>query len=235
MAVAPTSYYARSSVPTRDRPALAGQVEADVCVIGGGIAGCSTALHLAERGYNVVLLEAQRIGYGASGRSGGQAIAGYACGQHKLEQQVGFENARRMWDISLEGLNLIRDRVERHGIDCDLHWGQMHAAIKERQRADLLTEQQDLEKRYDYRQLRFMERAEVESVLATKRYCAGLYDAGSGHLHPLNYTLGLAAAAEAAGVRILENSAVTKPAHRRSGNREHRAWQRAGALRRAVL
>jgi gamma-glutamylputrescine oxidase len=209
MAVAATSYYAHSSVPTRDRPGLAGRAEADVCVIGGGIAGCSTALHLAERGYKVVLLEAQRIGYGASGRSGGQAIAGYACGQHKLEQQVGFENARRMWDISVEGLELIRDRVARHSIDCDLHWGQMHVAIKERQRADLLAEQRDLESRYGYRQLRFMERPEVESMLATKRYRAGLYDAGSGHLHPLNYTLGLAAAAEAAGVRIFENSAVT--------------------------
>jgi gamma-glutamylputrescine oxidase len=209
MAVAENSYYAHCAVPAPDRPVLAGQVDADVCVIGGGIAGCSTALHLAERGYRVVLLEAQRIGYGASGRSGGQAIAGYACGQHKLEQQVGFENARRMWEISVQGLELIRDRVARHAIDCDLHWGQMHVAIKERQREDLLAERQELEDRYGYRQLRFLERAEVESLLATKRYCAGLYDAGSGHLHPLNYTRGLAAAAEAAGVRIFENSAVT--------------------------
>jgi gamma-glutamylputrescine oxidase len=209
MAAADRSYYAHSAVPAPERPALAGEIETDVCVIGGGIAGCSTALHLAERGYRVALLEAQRIGYGASGRSGGQAIAGFACGQGKLERQVGFENARRMWDISVEGLQLIRDRVERHAIDCDLHWGQLHVAIKERQRADLLEERRDLEERYGYRQIRFMERAEVESLLATNRYCAGLYDAGSGHLHPLNYTRGLAAAAEAAGVQIFENSAVT--------------------------
>jgi len=209
MAIAETSYYVQSAAPAPDLPLLSGQVEADVCVIGGGIAGCSTALHLAERGYRVVLLEAQRIGFGASGRSGGQAIAGYACGQHKLEQQVGFENARRMWDISVEGLRLIRERVERHAIDCDLHWGQLHVAIKDRQRTDLLAERQDLEERYGYRQLRFLERAQVESLLATTRYCAGLYDAGSGHLHPLNYTRGLAAAARAAGVQIFENSAVT--------------------------
>ena len=209
MAAGEASYYSRSAVPAPDRPALAGQIDADVCVIGGGIAGCSTALHLAERGYRVALLEAHQIGYGGSGRSGGQAIGGYACGQHKLEQQVGFENARRMWDISVEGLRLIRDRVARHGIDCDLHWGQLHTAIKARQRADLLAEQQELTDRYGYQQLRFMERAEVESLLATRRYCAGIYDAGSGHLHPLNYTRGLAAAAHAAGVQVFENSAVT--------------------------
>jgi gamma-glutamylputrescine oxidase len=209
MAVVESSYYAHSAPPPPARPSLADQVVADVCVIGGGIAGCSTALHLAERGYRVVLLEAQRIGFGASGRSGGQAIAGYACGQHELEQQVGFEDARRMWDVSVAGLKLIRDRVERHSIDCDLHWGQVHVAIKARQRADLQEELQRLEGSYGYRQLRFMERAEVESLLATKRYCAGLYDAGGGHLHPLNYTRGLAAAAQAAGVQIFENSAVT--------------------------
>lgn len=203
------SYYAASANPAPEHPSLRGEVSADVCVIGGGIAGCSTALELAERGYRVVLLEGRHIGWGASGRSGGQAITGFASGQSKLVQQVGAGNARRMWDISLEGLQLIRDRVDKYHIDCDLHWGQMHVAIKPRQRSELLHEQREAEERYGYRQLRFLERTEVESMLETNRYCAGLYDGGSGHLHPLNYTLGLAAAASAAGVTIYERSLVT--------------------------
>jgi gamma-glutamylputrescine oxidase len=202
------SYYSASANPAPLHPALNGSIEADVCVIGGGIAGCSTALHLAERGFRVVLLEAHRIGWGASGRSGGQAIAGFASGQHTLAKQVGFENARRMWDISVEGLQLLRTLVEKHSIDCDLHWGQMHVALKPRQRAELLHDMRETQELYGYRQLQFLERAEVEALLATDRYCAGVRDSGSGHLHPLNYTLGLAAAARAAGVQIHEHSAV---------------------------
>jgi len=207
------SYYAASANPAPEHPPLRGDVTADICIVGGGIAGCSTALELAERGYRVVLLEGQRIGWGASGRSGGQAITGFASGQSKLEQQVGLENARRMWDISLEGLQLVRDRVARHRIDCDLHWGQMHVAIKPRQRDDLLHEKREAEETYGYRKLRFLERADVEALLETKRYVAGLLDSGSGHLHPLNYTLGLAAAASAAGVTIHEHSLVTDLTH----------------------
>lgn len=207
------SYYAASAHPAPRHPELEGTVDADVCVIGGGMAGCSTALHLAERGYRVALLEGRRIAWGASGRSGGQAITGFASGQSKLEREVGYENARRMWEISLEGLELIRDRVARHRIDCDLHWGQMHVAIKPRQREELLEDQQQTAERYGYRKLRFLERSDVQALLATKRYIAGLYDAGSGHLHPLNYTLGLAAAAQQAGAQIYENSLALKLTH----------------------
>lgn len=202
------SYYAAGSNAAPAQPVLNGEIEADVCVVGGGIAGCSTALHLAERGYRVVLLEARRIGWGASGRSGGQVLAGYASGQRKLEQQVGFETARRMWDISVEGVRLLRDLVERHRIDCDLHWGQMQVAVKARQSDDLRRELDDAREHYDYPHLRWLDRAQVEALLATQRYCAGLFDAGGGHLHPLNYTLGLAQAAQRAGARIYENSRV---------------------------
>jgi gamma-glutamylputrescine oxidase len=207
------SYYAATAHAAPARPPLAGEVRADVCVVGAGIAGCSTALDLATRGYRVVLLEARRVGWGASGRSGGQAIFGFGTSQEKIAAQVGIEDARRMWDVSVEALALLRQRVAEHAIDCDLHWGHLHVARKPRQRRELLELQHELAETFGYHSPRFLERAEVESLLATHRYCAGLYDPGSGHLHPLNYTLGLARAAESAGARIHESSAVKAIMH----------------------
>ncbi|MGI9245702.1 MAG: NAD(P)/FAD-dependent oxidoreductase, partial [Steroidobacteraceae bacterium] len=202
------SYYAATANPSPARPALRGGVDADVCVIGGGLAGCATALHLAERGYRVVVLEGRRVAWGASGRSGGQAIVGYACSQDKLVAQVGRETARRMFDFTVEALDLIRDRVARHAIDCDLHWGHLLTAIKPRQEAELRAYQQELEREYGYGGTRWLPRAELGDLLVTDRYLGGLRDDRSGHLHPLNYTLGLAAAAEAAGAVIFEQSEV---------------------------
>jgi gamma-glutamylputrescine oxidase len=207
------SYYAASAHSAPDRPPLSGEIEADVCVVGGGIAGCATALFLAERGYKVVLLEGHRIAYGASGRSGGQAIVGYACSQDKLVAQVGRDDARRMFDISVEALDLIKALVAKHGIDCDLHWGHLHTAIKPRQAADLRAWQDELVNDYGYTGTRWLDQAELGAVLHTDRYIGGLRDDRSGHLHPLNYTLGLAAAAEKAGVRIFEQSMVTGIEH----------------------
>lgn len=207
------SWYAASAHPAPLRAPLRGDVEADVCVVGGGIAGCSTALHLAERGYRVVLLEGQRIAWGASGRSGGQAIVGYACSQDKLVSQVGRDDARKMFDISVEANELLRELVAKHRIECDLHWGHLHTAIKPRQVTDLLAHQQELVDQYGYEGTRWLDRAELGKVLNTDRYIGGLRDDRSGHLHPLNYTLGIAAAAEAAGVRIHEQTMVVGVEH----------------------
>jgi gamma-glutamylputrescine oxidase len=207
------SYYAASAHPAPNRPPLTGDVEADVCVVGGGIAGCATALFLAERGYRVVLLEGNRIAFGASGRSGGQAIVGYACSQDTLVEQVGPADARKLFDITVDALDLVKALVKRHRIDCDLHWGHLHTAIKPRQEADLRAYQEELTGEYGYAGTRWLDRAELGEVLNTDRYIGGLRDDRSGHLHPLNYTLGLAAAAEAAGVRIYEQAMVVGIEH----------------------
>jgi gamma-glutamylputrescine oxidase len=207
------SYYAASANPSPVRPPLRGDVTADVCIVGAGIAGCATALHLAERGYKVVVLEGRRVGWGASGRSGGQAIFGFAAGQDKLAAQVGREDARRMFDVSVEAVELLKERVQRHAIDCDLNWGQMHVAIKPRHVTELQSWREDLAAQYGYQSLRWVDGGELRQVLATERYLGGLLDSRSGHLHPLNYTLGLAAAAEAAGATIHDDSLVTGIEH----------------------
>jgi gamma-glutamylputrescine oxidase len=200
------SYYAATARGPAPFAPLAGAIDCDVCIVGAGIAGCSAALHLAERGYRVVLLEQHRIGWGASGRSGGQALPGLAADQDKLTRLVGRDTARALWNITVEGLDLLRELIRRHGINCDWVDGQMHAAIKQRHRSELLAARDELEREYDYRSVRLIEGAELESLLATRRYIAGLYDSRAGHLHPLNYTLGLAQAARKLGVTIHEST-----------------------------
>jgi gamma-glutamylputrescine oxidase len=208
MAIKPhaQSYYAASAHPAPVRPVLAGNVDCDVCVVGGGIAGCSAALHLAERGYRVVLLEENRIGWGGSGRSGGQAIYGLAAPQSKVERLVGPDAARILWDMTVEALALIRELIAKYRIDCDWADGQMLTAIKRRHDTNLRSELEELRDKHQYRSVRYMPRDEVRSVLATDRYISALYDSQGGHLHPLNYTLGLAAAGERAGVQIFEGT-----------------------------
>jgi gamma-glutamylputrescine oxidase len=202
----PGSYYTASAHPAPGRAALAGSADCDVCIVGGGIAGCSAALHLAAQGFSVVLLEQHRIGWGASGRSGGQALPGIASGHAKLERLIGTGPARAVWDVSVEGLALMRELIARHRIDCDWTAGTMLTALKPRQDLELRRELDELREKLEYSSVRYMPREETRATLASRRYLSALYDANGGHLHPLNYTLGLAAAAERAGVRIHEGT-----------------------------
>jgi gamma-glutamylputrescine oxidase len=221
------TYYAASAQVPPPTASLAGTLSADVCVVGGGIAGCSAALALAERGYRVVLLEAQRIGWGASGRSGGQAIFGTAAEQSTIEQLLGMDDARRVWDLTLEGLALLKRRIEHYRIDCDWVDGWMLAACKPRQWSEIQSWQQTMARRYDYSSTKLMDRAEIRSTVATERYVGALYDSNSGHLHPLRYTLGLARAAAEAGVDIHESSRVLSYSRR---ERRIRVITEAGAV-----
>ena len=223
------SYYAVSAHPAPQRAALAGNTDCDVCVVGGGIAGCSAALHLASRGLSVVLLEENRVGWGASGRSGAQALFGVAAGQGKLERLIGAAGARAVWDVSVEGLSLMRELIARHAIRCDWVDGYLLTAVKARHVRELRAEVEELHDKYGYRSVRYVPRDELRAQVGSARYLGALHDANSGHLHPLNYTLGLAAAAESFGARIYEGTRALRYAP--SGNAQVRVTTEDGEVR----
>lgn len=202
------SYYAATAQPFPDQPPLAGDVRVDVCVVGAGMTGLSAALHLAERGYRVMVVEANRVGFGASGRSGGQLIAGYAADMHKVEKYVGPEEAQRLWNMSLEAMNLVRERIAAHAIACDLVDGHMHVGTKARH-CDELRDLAEEWERYGYSGLAYFDAAGVRERVRSDAYVCGLLDPRGGHLHPLNYTLGLARACLEAGVIVHEDTPMT--------------------------
>ena len=200
------SYYEASVTRPAALPPLAGSVRADVCVVGGGLAGLSAALELAARGYSVALLEARRIGWGASGRNGGQALVGFAS-DDAVEAQLPAGDARRAWHLTVEGLNLLRQRIATHRIDCDFVSGYLSLAVNARKARALDQWIDHVERRYQY-PLQRVTQQDVGQWIASKRFHSGAYDANSGHLHPLKYTLGLAEAVRAAGVMTFEGSPV---------------------------
>lgn len=205
------SYYRDTRrIKLTDTAPLAGQRKVDVAIVGGGVTGCSAALHLAERGYNVALLEAERIGWGASGRSGGQILSGFGTELSVLAKSLGPEGARQAWEMSREAVRLTADLIERHEISCDLKWGAIDAALKPRHLDAFRANIREMREIYGYEGYQWLDREALYERVRSKAYLGGIYDPDSGHLHPLNYTLGLARAAQMAGVTIYEDSAVQK-------------------------
>jgi gamma-glutamylputrescine oxidase len=175
----------------------------------GGYTGLSAALHLRERGYSVVLLEAETVAWGASGRNGGHCSTGQRADQDELERTVGREAARHLWDLGLEAVDTVCELIRRFDIDCELKRGDLHVAARPGHVDDFRAYADKLNHEYDYAAIRFVDRAELDSLTSSRRYHAGLLDSGGHHLHPLNYALGLAAAADTLGARIFEDSRVT--------------------------
>tara|TARA_R110002020_G_scaffold21373_25_gene72402 strand:+ start:1091 stop:2380 length:1290 start_codon:yes stop_codon:yes gene_type:complete len=206
------SWYARSAGPGETHPPLQGRETADVAVLGAGLTGLSAALELAQAGLKVIVLEAREVGWGASGRNGGQVIFGYGCDQAKIAGMLGLEASRELFKWSVDAVDQVRRRILEHRIDA--HWrdGHAHVAIKPRHVSELKAWQADLAENYGY-PLQWWEREPLQAVVSSPRYIGALYDPCSGHLHPLNYTRGLARAATQAGVRIFEQSRVASLQH----------------------
>jgi gamma-glutamylputrescine oxidase len=206
---APT-WYEASAREAPERPALAGDIACDVAVLGGGFTGLMAALSLAERGYDVVVAESHRIGAGASGRNGGQIVTGYNPSMPKLAALSGAADAKALWGMGEEAKRLIADTVARHGIGCGLSWGYLFVAPNRRGAADLAAMAEQWSRDYGYAALRPVAQPELRQMVGSARYCAGLYDAEAGHLHPLDYVRGLADAAAAKGARIFERTRVLR-------------------------
>lgn len=190
-------------------PPLEGDLGVDVCVVGGGFTGISAALNLAERGHSVAVLEASKVGWGASGRNGGQCSVGFSRDNVvRVAREIGHVTAKELWDLSVEAVDTVRGRIRRHGIDCDFRDGHILAAVKGRHVDELKRYHEVLGRDLGF-EAEFLDRDRIRETIASERYLAGLLDTRSGHLHPLRYLLGLARAAREAGARIHERTLVT--------------------------
>ena len=209
------SWYAETASRRQDHRALQGEVRAEVAIVGGGLAGLSAALELAQRGRQVVLLEAQQLGWAASGRNGGQALGGLACGMDEIEAQLGLADARRLWAMTLEALTLIHARRDRYRIACDWQSGALTVATSARKAAALRRDAERMASAYDH-PTQWLDRAALGLHIRSPRYHGGCYDRRGGHLHPLKYALGLADAAWREGARLHEHSPVQRVERHRS-------------------
>jgi gamma-glutamylputrescine oxidase len=206
----PASYYAATATPLAAFPPLQGDQTADVCVIGGGYTGLSAALHLAQRGFDVVLLEAQRVGFGASGRNGGQVGSGQKKDQVWIEAAVGREQAHRFWNLAEEAKALVKSLIRDHAMPVTFHPGVAHACHSASEVRDARAYATKLQRDYGYTHLEPLDEPAIRRLIGSGAFKGGEIDRDAGHVHPLNYALGIAAAAAKAGAHLHEGSEVTR-------------------------
>jgi len=206
----PTSWYAATADAHDTQPALGESVSCDVCIIGGGFTGLSAALTLASTGVDVVLLDAHRIGWGASGRNGGQLGSGQRVDQFTLEKKHGHDHAHALWDLAQASKRHVHELISRHSIECDFKPGIMHVDHKRRYTRETAEYVDKLNNDYHYDQVYFADRDKIRQLLASDEYYSGSVDTGGGHLHPLKLAKGFCRAALLLGVRIFENTEVIK-------------------------
>jgi glycine/D-amino acid oxidase-like deaminating enzyme len=206
----PHSYCVDTAKEIYAYPQLEGNINADVCIVGGGFSGINTAIELAQRGMSVVLLEARRIGWGASGRNGGELIRGIGHDPAQFQSEIGIEGVQAIQQMGFEAVEIVRNRIQEHSIDCDLQMGYCDLAVKPRH-MDELEEEFSALKAIGYQQeIKLLTKAQLGEVIGSDFYQGALVDMGSGHLHPLNLALGEARVARNLGARLFEYSAAEK-------------------------
>ena len=206
----PASYYAATATPLAPFAAVQGAVTADVCVVGGGYTGLSAALHLAQRGFDVVLLEAHKVGFGASGRNGGQVGSGQRQDQVWIETAVGREQAHRFWDLAEEAKALVKSLIRDHAMPVTFYPGVAHACYSQAEVRDSRAYATKLHRDYGYDHLEPLDQAAIRRLIGSQAFKGGTVDRDAGHVHPLNYAIGIAAAAAKAGARLHEGSEVVR-------------------------
>lgn len=206
----PPSFYAADADHLAPFPAAEGDITCDVCIVGGGFTGLSTAKHLAERGYDVRLVEAQRVGFGASGRNGGQVNRGQRLDQDVIEKMCGVEHAKALWSIGVQAVDLIRELAKSDLLHAEFHPGSLHADHKPAYAEHSKAYADKLNTEYDYPHIKYLDRDAVQDMVATNAYCGGTFDSRAGHIQPLELALGLCRMAVQAGAQIHETSRVVK-------------------------
>lgn len=202
------SYYAATANPAPRRPELLGEETCDVCVVGAGFTGLSAALELAERGYKVIVVEGERVGWGASGRNGGQLLNGYSRRMQEVRKNYGAKAEAGFGAMALEGQEIIRERVAKYDIACDLRAGNAIVAMSKPQMRELADRTEEWH-RHGHPDVFLAEGADAKAHINSDRYIGGMFDPKGGHMHSLNFVLGEAAAFEGLGGRIFEHSRVT--------------------------